>query len=74
MNSRTGISMGTYLAARDFLREKGKASTNQIQTHLRISYAYAADIMERLEYDGEVLPGTGNGPRLALKNKQGEKI
>ncbi len=55
-----------YEEAREIVREAGKASTSFLQRKLRIGYARAARLIDMLEENGVIGPGSGAKPREVI--------
>ena len=55
-----------FVAAKQLVRQENKASTALLQRRLKIGYAVAGRLMERLEAEGVVGPYRGNQPREVL--------
>ena len=56
-----------YEEARAIVTEAGKASTSYLQRRLKLGYARAARLMDRLEERGVIGPGDGAKPREVLE-------
>ncbi len=56
-----------YEEARECVIEAGKASTSYLQRKLKLGYARAARLMDRLEERGVIGPGEGAKPREVLE-------
>ncbi|MDP2788602.1 MAG: DNA translocase FtsK [bacterium] len=56
-----------YEEARQIVVEAGKASTSYLQRKLKLGYARAARLMDRLEERGVIGPGEGAKPREVLE-------
>jgi S-DNA-T family DNA segregation ATPase FtsK/SpoIIIE len=67
-----------YEEARECVVEAGKASTSYLQRKLKLGYARAARLMDKLEERGVIGPGDGAKPREVLekieRNENGENI
>lgn len=67
-----------YEEARACVIEAGKASTSYLQRKLKLGYARAARLMDKLEERGVIGPGDGAKPREVLekieRNESGENI
>jgi S-DNA-T family DNA segregation ATPase FtsK/SpoIIIE len=67
-----------YEEARICVMEAGKASTSYLQRKLKLGYARAARLMDRLEERGVIGPGDGAKPREVLekieRTENGENI
>ena len=67
-----------YEEARACVIEAGKASTSYLQRKLKLGYARAARLMDRLEERGVIGPGDGAKPREVLekieRNETGENV
>ena len=67
-----------YEEARLCVIEAGKASTSYLQRKLKLGYARAARLMDKLEERGVIGPGDGAKPRDVLdpvaRERRGEKI
>ncbi len=67
-----------YEEARACVIEAGKASTSYLQRKLKLGYARAARLMDKLEERGVIGPGEGAKPREVLekieRNENGENI
>lgn len=67
-----------YEEARQCVIEAGKASTSYLQRKLKLGYARAARLMDKLEERGVIGPGDGAKPREVLekinRNESGENI
>ncbi len=67
-----------YEEARACVMEAGKASTSYLQRKLKLGYARAARLMDRLEERGVIGPGDGAKPREVLekinRTESGENI
>jgi hypothetical protein len=61
-----------YLSAKTLVMETGKASTSNLQRHLKIGYARAARLMDMLEERGIVGPPDGVKPRDVIQKKKSE--
>jgi DNA segregation ATPase FtsK/SpoIIIE, S-DNA-T family len=55
-----------YEEARDIVMQAGKASTSFLQRKLRIGYARAARLIDMLEENGVIGPGSGAKPREVI--------
>ena len=60
-----------YEEAKEIVIESGKASTSFLQRRLKLGYARAARIMDLLEENGIVGPGSGAKPRDVLVGRGG---
>ena len=58
-----------YEEAKEIVIESGKASTSFLQRRLKLGYARAARIMDLLEENGIVGPGSGAKPREVLVDR-----
>ena len=56
-----------YEEARQCVIEAGKASTSYLQRKLKLGYARAARLMDKLEERGVIGPGEGAKPREVLE-------
>ena len=56
-----------YEEARICVMEAGKASTSYLQRKLKLGYARAARLMDKLEERGVIGPGDGAKPREVLE-------
>jgi S-DNA-T family DNA segregation ATPase FtsK/SpoIIIE len=56
-----------YEEARNIVIEAGKASTSYLQRRLKLGYARAARLMDKLEERGVIGPGEGAKPREVLE-------
>ncbi len=67
-----------YEEARICVMEAGKASTSYLQRKLKLGYARAARLMDKLEERGVIGPGDGAKPREVLekieRNEAGENV
>ena len=67
-----------YEEARICVIEAGRASTSYLQRKLKLGYARAARLMDRLEEKGVIGPGDGAKPREVLEkiihNENGENV
>ena len=67
-----------YEEARACVIEAGKASTSYLQRKLKLGYARAARLMDKLEEKGVIGPGDGAKPREVLekiqRNEGGENM
>ena len=67
-----------YEEARVCVVEAGKASTSYLQRKLKLGYARAARLMDKLEERGVIGPGDGAKPREVLekimRNENGENV
>lgn len=67
-----------YEEARACVIEAGKASTSYLQRKLKLGYARAARLMDKLEERGVIGPGDGAKPREVLekieRNEAGENV
>ncbi|MDE2399406.1 MAG: hypothetical protein KGL67_00095 [Patescibacteria group bacterium] len=67
-----------YEEARACVIEAGKASTSYLQRKLKLGYARAARLMDKLEERGVIGPGDGAKPREVLEkiihNENGENV
>lgn len=67
-----------YEEARACVIEAGKASTSYLQRKLKLGYARAARLMDKLEERGVIGPGDGAKPREVLekitRNENGENV
>ena len=67
-----------YEEARACVMEAGKASTSYLQRKLKLGYARAARLMDRLEERGVIGPGDGAKPREVLekitRDENGENV
>jgi S-DNA-T family DNA segregation ATPase FtsK/SpoIIIE len=67
-----------YEEARICVMEAGKASTSYLQRKLKLGYARAARLMDKLEERGVIGPGDGAKPREVLekieRNEVGENV
>jgi len=67
-----------YEEARAAVIEAGKASTSYLQRKLKLGYARAARLMDKLEERGVIGPGEGAKPREVLEKiehtESGENI
>ncbi len=67
-----------YEEARACVIEAGKASTSYLQRKLKLGYARAARLMDKLEERGVIGPGDGAKPREVLekieRNQDGENV
>jgi S-DNA-T family DNA segregation ATPase FtsK/SpoIIIE len=67
-----------YEEARVCVIEAGKASTSYLQRKLKLGYARAARLMDKLEERGVIGPGDGAKPREVLEkiehNENGENV
>jgi len=67
-----------YEEARICVLEAGKASTSYLQRKLKLGYARAARLMDKLEERGVIGPGDGAKPREVLekitRNENGENV
>jgi S-DNA-T family DNA segregation ATPase FtsK/SpoIIIE len=68
-----------YEEARSVVIEAGKASTSYLQRKLKLGYARAARLMDKLEERGVIGPGDGAKPREVLEkiernNETGENV
>ena len=67
-----------YEEARACVIEAGKASTSYLQRKLKLGYARAARLMDKLEERGVIGPGDGAKPREVLekieRTETGENI
>lgn len=55
-----------YEAALKVVKEAGKASTSYLQRRLKIGYAQAARLLDKLEENGIISPADGAKPREIL--------
>ncbi|MFA6000338.1 MAG: DNA translocase FtsK, partial [Candidatus Paceibacterota bacterium] len=67
-----------YEEARMAVMEAGKASTSYLQRKLKLGYARAARLMDKLEERGVIGPGDGAKPREVLekinRDENGENV
>lgn len=63
-----------FKTAIGIISEFDKASASLLQRRLKIGYAEAAGLLDRLEEEGYVSPPDGSKPREVLKNKVRENI
>ena len=67
-----------YEEARQCVIEAGRASTSYLQRKLKLGYARAARLMDKLEERGVIGPGDGAKPREVLekleRTESGENI
>lgn len=67
-----------YEEARAVVMETGKASTSYLQRRLKLGYARAARLIDKLEERGVIGPGDGAKPREVLEkvthNENGENV
>ncbi len=63
-----------YEEAKEYVIETEKASASLLQRHLRIGYARAAMLLDKLEDEGVVGPGDGAKPRTVLVLKEEEEV
>ena len=77
-NENTNDDDEMYEEARVCVMEAGKASTSYLQRKLKLGYARAARLMDKLEERGVIGPGDGAKPREVLekitRNEGGENI
>ncbi|MFH1200965.1 MAG: DNA translocase FtsK, partial [bacterium] len=66
-NENTDDDDEMYEEARVCVMEAGKASTSYLQRKLRLGYARAARLMDKLEERGVIGPGDGAKPREVLE-------
>ncbi len=59
-----------YEEARACVIEAGKASTSYLQRKLKLGYARAARLMDKLEERGVIGPGDGAKPREVLERME----
>jgi DNA segregation ATPase FtsK/SpoIIIE, S-DNA-T family len=65
-NEEPGDDDELYEEARDIVMQAGKASTSFLQRKLRIGYARAARLIDMLEENGVIGPGSGAKPREVI--------
>jgi len=63
-----------YYEAERIVRESGKASASLLQRRLRVGYARAARLLDILEENGIIGPGSGAKPREILVDKDGASM
>jgi len=64
----------TYRRAKELIGFKQHASTALLQRDLKISYAKAAEILEKLEVEGVVGPADGATPRAVNLESQSLEV
>ncbi len=57
----------TYRRAKELITFKNKASAALLQRDLKISYAKAIAVLDRLETEGYIGPSNGEEPRKIIK-------
>ncbi len=63
-----------YEEARECVIEAGKASTSYLQRKLKVGYARAARLMDKLEERGVIGPGDGAKPREVLEKIERDEV
>lgn len=60
----------TYRRAKELITLKNQASAALFQRDLKISYAKAIEVLNRLETEGYISPPNGDEPRKIIKKPQ----